>query len=102
MHRCSPLPLVAVEVKIQDGVTYQITIGSNDAGYIYYEFRNSSTNALVAWYSYLGPTQPVPNDRLYVKAMPGGINPSWYVAIWGIQGSWYYGDGRQVQTYLAK
>lgn len=75
--------------QLQDGVTYLITIGSNDAGYIYYEVRDSSTDVVVASYSYLGPTQPTPNDRLFVYVAPGVINDTWSVAIWGIQFGWY-------------
>lgn len=73
---------------LSDGVVYKILIGSNDAGYIYYEVRNVSTNAVVASYSYLGTVFPT-GDRLLVNAVAGVINDVWAVSIWGMEYGWY-------------
>jgi hypothetical protein len=74
--------------QLSDGVYYKITIGSNDAGYIYYEVREVNTNLVVASYSYLSSYTP-PFDRLFVTAVSGEINPPWAVSMWGLQYGWY-------------
>ena len=72
---------------ISDGVTYKVTVGTSDAGWIYYEFLNTGTNEVTSKSYYAGYAPSY--DRIFILPYYGGISGTWSMEAWGLEYGWW-------------
>ena len=72
---------------IYDGITYKVTVGTSDDGWIYYEFLNTGTSEVISKSYYAGYAPS--GDRIFIFPYYGGISGAWSIEAWDLQYGWW-------------